>query len=72
MESLSVDDFIRLERKIDRLLSRKRVQKSMENKRRNQKISRLGNKLKQAKVEKLALLNYIKELEQFMNIDKPL
>ena len=62
------EDFARLERKIDRLLARRRVKDSMQRTRQNQKVSRKGNTIKQLKVEKLALLKYIKELEGFMNI----
>ena len=62
------DDFARLERKVDRLLSRRRVKDAMQRTRYNQKISRLGHQIKQLKVEKLALLKYIKELEGFLHI----
>lgn len=62
------EDFARLERKIDRLCARRRTKDAMQRTRRNEKISRLGNQVKQLKVEKLALLKYIKELEGFLNV----
>ena len=65
---MSDKDFDRLNRKLDRLLARRLTKDAMQRTRHNQKISRLGNQVKQLKVEKLALLKYIKELEGFMNI----
>lgn len=65
-----MDALTRIEKKLDRLLARRRIKDHREPQRRAAKIHRLRKQVEQLKVEKLALLKYIRELETILKLQR--
>lgn len=59
-----------LDAKLTKLLRRRTSKDSAERTRRNQRVGQLGDQIKQMKVEKIALLNYIRELEGALRVQR--
>lgn len=55
---------------IKRLLKRREHADYMWRRRKNQQVGQLNDKLKQAKVEKISLLQYIRELETALKVQR--